>query len=87
MSSAINILPRVPIDVLVEPLLAQIQLVGCEVYDFELLSNIIIHPRLSKRGASLIANALGRYSLGHPIYWVRSKIEKLRSQCFDQPSP
>jgi hypothetical protein len=69
MSSSIEKLPRVPIDVLVEPLLAQIQLVGCQVYDFGLLESIIAHPRLSPKCASLIANALGRYALGHPVFW------------------
>ena len=68
-SLAIKNLLQVPIDVLVEPLLAQIQLIGCEIYDFHLIKSIINHPRLSSKGASLIANHLGRYALGHPIFW------------------
>ena len=66
---SIQLLLHVPIDVLVEPLLAQIQLIGCEVYDFNLIKSIVAHPRLSPKCASLIGNTLGRYALGHPIFW------------------
>ena len=57
------------VNVLVEPLLAQMQLVGCEVHDFELLNAVCSHPSLEPRLAATIANSLGRYSLGHPVYW------------------
>ncbi len=62
-------LPHIPVDVLAKPLAAQIQLIGCEVYDFALLEVIMNHPRLSPNCAQVLVAMLGRYALGHPVYW------------------
>ena len=59
----------VPVDVLVKPLVSQIQLVGVSMTDFEILEACAAHPRLSSRTAEKLTELLTLTATSHPIYW------------------
>jgi hypothetical protein len=61
-------MPTLPVHVMIEPLMRQMELQGYQNLDFDFLLCLAKHPRLPLRHALLLAHQLGKLALNDSFY-------------------
>ena len=69
LSKTLSRLPHVPVDLVVKPLAAQIDLIGVGICEYEIIDAIVRHPRLGRVSAQRLLQLLSKVAIEDPVHW------------------